>query len=122
MTKMRKGQSHSLNNWLRVRIVAQGFTVAAVVAGSWAYGVQRPMPELDTSAAQEKAALERAAFEDRLRAAEELTRAESGSAPSSDVHAKVTPVSTVEPPSPSSASGPRQSWWAWAWDGSKGDK
>ncbi|KAI0301252.1 hypoxia induced protein conserved region-domain-containing protein, partial [Russula brevipes] len=76
MTKMRKGQSRSLNTWLRVRIVAQGLTVAAVVAGSWAYGVQRPMPELDTSAAQEKAALERAAFEDRLRAAEELTRAE----------------------------------------------
>ncbi|KAI0044005.1 hypothetical protein FA95DRAFT_1478227, partial [Auriscalpium vulgare] len=37
MVKMRKGQQHSFNNWLRVRILAQGLTVAAVVGGSWAY-------------------------------------------------------------------------------------
>ncbi|KAI0246110.1 hypoxia induced protein conserved region-domain-containing protein, partial [Lactifluus subvellereus] len=78
MTKMRKGQSHSFNNWLRVRIVAQGFTIAAVVAGSWAYGTARPTPELDVAAAQDKAAQERAAFESRLRLAEAVTRAESG--------------------------------------------
>ncbi|KAH9996310.1 hypoxia induced protein conserved region-domain-containing protein, partial [Russula vinacea] len=76
MTKMRKGQSRSLNNWLRVRIIAQGLTIAAVVVGSWAYGTARPAHELDASAAQDKAALERVAFEDRLRLAEEVTRAE----------------------------------------------
>ncbi len=78
MAKMRKSQSRSLNNWLRVRIVAQGFTVAAVVLGSWTYGTSRPSPELDTTAALDKAAQERVAFEERLRLAEAFTRAESG--------------------------------------------
>ncbi|KAI0299421.1 hypoxia induced protein conserved region-domain-containing protein, partial [Multifurca ochricompacta] len=76
MTKMRKGQSNSFNNWLRVRIVAQGFTVATVVAGSWAYSTAKPIAELDTTANQDKAAQERAAFEARLRLAEEVTRSE----------------------------------------------
>ncbi|KAF8497547.1 hypoxia induced protein conserved region-domain-containing protein, partial [Russula emetica] len=76
MTKMRKGQSHSLNNWLRVRIVAQGFTIAAIVVGSWTYGTSRPRPELDATAALDKAAQERVAFEERLRLAEKVTRAE----------------------------------------------
>ncbi len=115
MTKMRKGQSSSFNNWLRVRIVAQGLTVAAVVAGSWAYGVSTPASQIETAAAQDKAIQERAAFEDRLRLAEEITRAESGSVSTADVR---TPPSTAPPttesPPPSSTSG---SWWRW--NGSK---
>ncbi|KAI9513452.1 hypoxia induced protein conserved region-domain-containing protein [Russula earlei] len=91
MTKMRKGQSRSFNNWLRVRIVAQGLTVAAVVAGSWAYGAARPLPEVDDTAV----AQERVAFQDRLRVAEEVTRSESGLAPSRSV--QVTGVPTAEP-------------------------
>lgn len=113
MTKMRKGQSHSFNNWLRVRIVAQGLTVAAVVAGSWTYGVSTPAPQLEIAAAQEKAAQERAAFEERLRLAEEITRAESGSVPAAaDVRTPPsTALPTTESPPPSTTSGSWQSWW-----------
>jgi hypothetical protein len=107
---MRKGQSRSLNNWLRVRIVAQGFTVAAVVVGSWAYGTYRPTPELDT-AALDKAAQERVAFEERLRLAEEVTRAESGLASSANGQATAAPA--TERPSSSPISGSRTSWWRW---------
>jgi hypothetical protein len=119
MTKMRKGQSRSLNNWLRVRIVAQGLTIAAVVLGSWAYGTARPTPEFDASAAAlDKAAQERAAFEDRLRFAEEVTRAESGLAPSAN--GQVTTAQATE--LPSTSSGSRRSWWRWygSTDGSNG--
>lgn len=111
MTKMRKGQSRSLNNWLRVRIIAQGFTVAAVVVGSWAYGTSKPTPELDTTAALEKAAQERVAFEERLRLAEEVTRAESGLASSAKGQAAAAP--TTERPSSSPMSGSRPPWWRW---------
>ncbi|KAH9974270.1 hypoxia induced protein conserved region-domain-containing protein, partial [Lactifluus volemus] len=76
MTKMRKGQSRSFNNWLRVRIIAQGLTVAAVVAGSWAYGTAKSTNVPDVSAAQDKAAQEREEFQMRLRLAEEATRIE----------------------------------------------
>jgi predicted nucleotidyltransferase len=118
MTKMRKGQSRSLNNWLRVRIVAQGLTIAAVVVGSWAYGTARPgAPDLDAAAAaaMDKAALERVAFEDRLRLAEEVTRAESGLAPS----ASGQQAATTEFPSSSPISGSRRPWWR-RWYGSTG--
>ena len=37
MSKLRKGQSHTFNNWLHVLIAAQGLTVAGVVAGSWTW-------------------------------------------------------------------------------------
>jgi hypothetical protein len=123
MTKMRKGQSRSFNNWLRLRILAQGLTVAAVVAGSWAYGSARPaaMPELDASAAREKVAEERAAFEDRLRVAEEVTRAESASASSSSANVQGTAIAmTKEPTSTAPAS---SSWRSrWGWNESKGGK
>jgi len=111
MTKMRKGQSRSFNNWLRLRIVAQGLTVAAVVAGSWAYGAAKAtMPELDAAAMQDKAALERVAFEERLRIAEEITRAESrsqseaSSGPSQNVPATAVPTELP-------ISSTRKSWW-----------
>jgi len=110
MTKMRKGQSRSFNNWLRVRIVAQGLTVTAVVAGSWAYGSARPMPELDASAARDKAAEERIAFEDRMRLAEEVTRAEE-SASASPTNVQATAAVTKEPPSTPTTSGSWRSWW-----------
>ena len=111
MTKMRKGQSHSFNNWLRVRIVAQGLTVAAVVAGSWAYGSARPTPELDASAARDKAAEERIAFQERLRVAEEVTRAETASA--SPTNAQATALPTTEPSSTPAVSRSWRSWWGW---------
>lgn len=114
MTKMRKGQSHSFNNWLRLRILAQGLTVAAVVAGSWAYGVSTPASQLETAAAHDKAIQERAAFEDRLRLAEEITRAESGSVSTADERtppSKALPITQSPPPPATSHSW--QSWWRW---------
>ncbi|THH18890.1 hypothetical protein EW146_g2162 [Bondarzewia mesenterica] len=80
MTKMRKGQSSSMNNWLRVRIVTQGLTIGAIVAGSWVYGSQHGSPAQQEQAAVgavEKAREERAEFEERLRGAEEAHRFES---------------------------------------------
>lgn len=80
MTKLRKGQSASLNRWLRVRVVAQGFTIVAVAAGSWMYGSQKgSISHQDEAAAnaQEKAKEERASFEERLKVAEETHRIES---------------------------------------------
>ncbi|KAF8655732.1 hypothetical protein AX16_002969 [Volvariella volvacea WC 439] len=77
MVKMRRGQSKSFNNWLRVRVAAQGLTVVAIVAGTYNLGARREegslktMSEADTErAAQEKAERERLAFEDRLKEAE----------------------------------------------------
>ncbi|KAH9988100.1 hypoxia induced protein conserved region-domain-containing protein [Russula compacta] len=112
MTKMRKGQSRSFNNWLRVRIIAQGLTIAGVVAGSWAYSTSRPPSELDASAAQDKAALERVAFEDRLRLAEEITRAESGSTPSTK-QGTTFPTTEIPSSSTTSGSGSWRSWCGW---------
>jgi len=80
MTKMRKGQSHSFNNWLRVRIIAQGVTIAAVVAGSWAYGtggMTPAHPGEQSASAEEKAREDRASFEERLKGAEEAHRVET---------------------------------------------
>jgi Hypoxia induced protein conserved region len=113
MTKMRKGQSRSFNNWLRVRIVAQGFTVAAVVVGSWAYGAAASASSTESAAAQDKATQERAAFESRLRLAEEVTRAESGvvSTTSAQSSASVALPTTAVPTTPTTSTSSLQSWW-----------
>jgi len=34
--KMRRADSHSLNNWTRVRVIAQGATIAAICAETYA--------------------------------------------------------------------------------------
>ncbi|KAI0634210.1 hypothetical protein C8Q77DRAFT_1055847 [Trametes polyzona] len=74
-TKLRRRDSVSLNHWLRVRVVMQGLTIAAVVGGSWWYGQMKHQKEAAAAAEQERV-LERAAFEARLRAAEEADRLE----------------------------------------------
>lgn len=80
MTKMRRGQSQSLNHWLRIRVIAQGLTIVAVVAGSYAYGQTKSQKE--AQAAQEEqeriliAAREKREFEERLKSAEEAHDAE----------------------------------------------
>ncbi|KZT28212.1 hypothetical protein NEOLEDRAFT_1109021 [Neolentinus lepideus HHB14362 ss-1] len=75
MIRMRSGQPKSFNRWLRVRIIAQGLTVAAVVAGSYAFGRTQQQLEAKARADQERilenAAKERREFEERLRGAEE---------------------------------------------------
>ncbi|KAI0772791.1 hypothetical protein BD413DRAFT_603704 [Trametes elegans] len=75
VTKLRKRDSISLNHWLRVRVLMQGLTVVAVVGGSWWYGQMKHQKEAAAAEEQERL-IERAAFEARLRAAEEADRME----------------------------------------------
>jgi Hypoxia induced protein conserved region len=120
MTKMRKGQSRSFNNWLRVRIIAQGLTVAAVVAGSWAYGTAKSTNVPDVSAAQDKAAQEREEFQMRLRLAEEATRIESDISSTKDTQS-FTSVAVPEAVLPSASTTTSTSWRSWwKWNDSKG--
>lgn len=82
MVKMRRGERKSMNYWLRARVILQGATVIALVGGSYAYGNLKNQKEARAAAKQEtalgEAAQERAAFEERLKAAEETTRLEEG--------------------------------------------
>ncbi|TBU37191.1 hypothetical protein BD309DRAFT_833301, partial [Dichomitus squalens] len=77
-SKLRRRDSVSLNHWLRVRVVMQGLTVVAVVGGSWWYGQMKHQKEAaaKVSAVDQDKLIERAAFEKRLRAAEETDRLE----------------------------------------------
>jgi len=76
--KLRKRQSKDMNYWLRARVVAQGFTIVAVVAGAWMMG--RTQPQTDKSARDQDEMLaglqRRREFEERLRNAEESHRLE----------------------------------------------
>ena len=76
--KLRRRDSASLNNWLRVRVLMQGLTVVAVVGGSWWYGQMKHQKEAAAKFAAEEQdkLIERLAFENRLRAAEEADRLE----------------------------------------------
>ncbi|KAI0317809.1 hypoxia induced protein conserved region-domain-containing protein, partial [Amylostereum chailletii] len=79
MSKMRKGESKSLNTWLRVRVLAQGLTVGAIVLGSWTLGTGRAAQthvQESAAAALEKVEAESAGFKARLREAEESHRVE----------------------------------------------
>jgi hypothetical protein len=72
--KLRKRQSKDMNYWLRARVVAQGFTIIAVVAGAWMVGQTKP--QIDKSAGEQDEMLaglqrRREEFEERLRDAEE---------------------------------------------------
>jgi hypothetical protein len=71
--KLRKRQSKDMNYWLRARVIAQGFTIAAVVAGAWMMG--RTKPHIDQSAREQDEMLatlqKRREFEERLKNAEE---------------------------------------------------
>ena len=73
-TKLRRRDSTALNHWLRVRVVMQGLTIVAIVGGSWWYGQMKHQKE--AAAVEQERILERAAFESRLRAAEEADRME----------------------------------------------
>ncbi|KAJ8495279.1 hypothetical protein ONZ45_g1789 [Pleurotus djamor] len=82
MYKMRQGDSRSFNRWLRVRVIAQGLTVAAMVGGTYTLGarnLQASRAEEEQERirrAEEKREEERRGFEERLRDAEEAHRAE----------------------------------------------
>ncbi|KAI0089408.1 hypoxia induced protein conserved region-domain-containing protein [Irpex rosettiformis] len=67
----KKGESASLNRWFRARIVFQGATIAAIVAGSYAVKKQREGSPVESLSAEEQKMKEREEFEVRLRKAEE---------------------------------------------------
>lgn len=114
--KMRRGQSTSMNTWLRARIIAQGATVAAVVAGSWAYGSAVPPRAVqeDTAAAKAKTEENRRAFEERMREAEKAEARERG------VPVPVEAGSTSQSAAPEAKGATSgASWWSWSrWTGS----
>jgi len=92
--KMRAGKSTSMNYWLRARVVLQGVTIVALVAGSMALQKQNnaqsdlgivttdgalPTNEALTELSKEKKrVLERQAFEERLKEAEAAAEQEQG--------------------------------------------
>ena len=93
--KMRAGESRSMNYWLRARVVFQGVTVVALVAGSMALQKKRnaqtsdlgidiadgglPSNEAVTELSKEKKRiLEQQAFEERLKDAEAAAEQEQG--------------------------------------------
>ncbi|KAG6908269.1 hypothetical protein DXG01_005534 [Tephrocybe rancida] len=96
MVKMRRGQSHSFNKWLRVRVAAQGLTIVALCAGTWSMRPTDPLAMSTSSTTDtndptltrndvdverrrlEKAAREKNEFEERLRGAEQAHEAELG--------------------------------------------
>jgi hypothetical protein len=76
--KLRKRQSKDMNYWLRARVVAQGLTIVAIVAGAWMMG--RTTPQNDQSVREQDEMLaglqKRREFEERLKDAEENHRRE----------------------------------------------
>ncbi|KAG9226750.1 hypothetical protein CCMSSC00406_0008450 [Pleurotus cornucopiae] len=82
MVKMRQGDSRSFNRWLRVRVIAQGLTVAAMVGGTYTLGSKnrQSVKEIEEQErlkrAEEKREEDRKAFEERLKEAEEAYEVE----------------------------------------------
>ncbi len=64
------GESKSMNRWMRVRVIAQGATIAAIVGGSYFYKDKQQQPNAITTAEEAKTK-EKLEFEARMRAAEE---------------------------------------------------
>ncbi|KAG5644028.1 hypothetical protein DXG03_009243 [Asterophora parasitica] len=87
MVKMRRGQSHSFNQWLRVRVAAQSLTIVAIVAGTYSLRPKAVNTASDPTLVgndadaerrrQEKIAKEHAEFEERLKGAQEAHALES---------------------------------------------
>lgn len=113
MVKMRRGQSRSFNNWLRVRVIAQGLTIIAIVAGTYSLGSKDSKDkqlENALKAREAKMEKEKEAFEERIKEAEETYNLENPGKivrETKTVGAKELPAAAV--PSPVS----RTSWWGW---------
>ncbi|PFH53454.1 hypothetical protein AMATHDRAFT_54504 [Amanita thiersii Skay4041] len=120
--KMKRGESQKLNHWLRVRVAAQGFTVLAVCAGTYAYRKRErdavavndieklPRNEADVEThRQQKLEKERREFEERLKDAEEAHRLETqdGSIASRKEMALSTGVN------PGESNNSRKGWFSW---------
>ena len=107
--KLRKRQSKDMNYWLRARVIAQGFTIVAVVAGAWMMG--RTKPQTGKSARDQDEMLSglqrRREFEERLRDAEESHRLEQEILKNPSSEPTRTPAirdTDTQPPRPISAS------------------
>lgn len=107
--KLRKRQSKDMNYWLRARVIAQGFTILAVVAGAWMMGQTKP--QIDKSAREQDEMLaglqRRREFEERLKNAEENHRLEQeilNAPPSEPATGLVVRDTDAQPPQPTQAS------------------
>ena len=101
----RKGvDKATFNRWLRFRVIAQGVTVAACVAGSYVFGkeAKRKKALEDEAAKQRDVERERARFQESLARAEEMQRLEESAA---------QPKPPAANAAPQSSSG--SSWWSW---------
>ncbi|KAI0342539.1 hypothetical protein BDW22DRAFT_1357917 [Trametopsis cervina] len=67
----KKGEAQSLNRWFRARIVFQGATIGAIVAGSLMMDRKKDGVPQESLSAEESKAKERTEFEARLRKAEQ---------------------------------------------------
>ncbi|KAF8507800.1 hypothetical protein BU17DRAFT_100260 [Hysterangium stoloniferum] len=77
--------AYNASRWLRFRVIAQGFTVAAAVIGGWQIAQDRKAarqqgltPTTEEEQKMEKEAAERRRFEARMKEAEEAHRLETG--------------------------------------------
>ena len=84
---MRAGKSTSMNYWLRARVVLQGVTLVALVAGSMALQGKKNTQISDlgideaaaaTELSREKRLLEKQEFEERLKVAQAAAEQEQG--------------------------------------------
>ncbi|KAG1847852.1 hypoxia induced protein conserved region-domain-containing protein [Suillus subalutaceus] len=133
--KMRRGDSQSLNNWLRVRVIAQGATIAAVCAGTYAMSSNvgdetRQTRQIDEIQAhrEARAGRERKEFEDRLKDAEKQWKETEDAVSRRDLNTNIVKgVSTpnvlpvVEDQTLQSSSQSGSSWSRyvrWPWNGS----
>lgn len=124
MIQMRKGKSSSFNKWLRVRVVAQGLTIAAICLGTVSFSTHKPPTREElAAAAQKKHDENRADFEERMREAEEAEAVDRAARPSKIVLKKKTfadkkeaAVDAAEDAAPGAASpsSGSSSWWGWS--------
>ncbi|KAG1886742.1 hypoxia induced protein conserved region-domain-containing protein [Suillus subluteus] len=131
--KMRRGDSQSLNNWLRVRVIAQGATIAAVCAGTYAMNSNvgdetRQTRQIDEIQAhrEARAGRERKEFEDRLKDAEKQWKETEDAVSRRGLNTNIVkgvstpnvlPVVEDQTPQSSSQSGPSWSRYVrWPWN------
>ncbi|TFK75659.1 hypothetical protein BDN72DRAFT_810559, partial [Pluteus cervinus] len=116
MVKMRRGESRSFNNWLRLRVAAQGLTIGALVLGGYTFSTKKEEGTLGSQndfevekRREEKLAKERTEFEDRLKEAEAVHAFETGAAaaPAQNV------PSTPPPSSQSTTAQSGSKWFGW---------
>lgn len=112
--KMRKGKSKEMNHWMRARVVLQGLTLAALVAGSMSLRAARKASEgnqTEAELAEAKKQQDKAEFEMRLKGAEATTAMEE--AAFSKPAAPVVPGSPADQ-STSAAIKKSSSWKFWS--------